>query len=315
MQISPKFISLRKYIQALILLVVLFLPFFQFYGFVNIRGNFYSWHIFGIPFADPLIGVQVLLQGLFFGFWPIGKLIFGGLFSLILAFFLGRIFCSWICPYGFLSELVWNFYAKKENIKIKITPWKWRILLVFLALCLGIFFGVPFLNQLSAPGLISLAPQEFWRLALSGMSIVSSATSALNSPSQEVLESASLASSYSLLVFIFIPLILLLVLEFIFKKRIWCSYLCPQALLLMLSARLGRSSKNPLSSMRIDWKGVHCTCKGKSPCADACSLNINPRTLEKKEDESDACINCGACVKSCAKVNTSTQQALTLKFK
>ncbi len=94
-----------------------------------------------------------------------------------------------------------------------------------------------------------------------------------------------------------------------------CSYLCPQALLLMLFARLGRHSKTPISVMQIKWESEKCNCKGRTPCAEICSLSLNPRTLGKKEAEKNACINCGDCVKECAKVKPSLKEkALNLGF-
>ncbi len=309
MQISPKLISLRPYIQASILLIVLLLPIIHFYGFVGIRGNFYAWHFLGVPFADPLNAVQLLLQGIVYGFWPAFTVLLGALFSLMVAFMFGRVFCSWLCPYGFLSEVVWKLHTMQAKAKNKLSSWTWRMILVGLALLLGVTLGIPILNQFSAPGLISLAPQEFWQVLLPELGLMHSGVSDMVVPPHVDKIASPLIALMQLMAFILCPVLFVLILEFIFQKRIWCAYICPQSLLLMLAARIGR--KSPVPVWQIHWQAEHCTCKGETPCAKACSLGINPRSLHKK-NEFDACINCGDCVKNCADINTKDKKALSL---
>ncbi len=303
MQVSPRFISLRPYIQLFILLMVLLLPIFYFYAYTGIRGNFYAWHILGIPFADPLNALQSLMQGAFNGFWPLSTLLVGALLSLLLAFFCGRIFCSWFCPYGYLSELVWKLNSKNTFAKAKISAWRLRIIVVLSALILGVILGIPLLNHMSAPGLISLAPQELWRVILPSMGLVhSGAEGAIILPPAVTPTESPLPNLFIMLFWMLSPVMIILILEYVLKKRLWCAYFCPQALLLMIAARLGRNKLIP--ALKIHWQATRCTCKGDNPCVKACSLGINPRVLHKKVQEYDACINCGACVKTCAQVST-----------
>ncbi len=314
MQISAKFLALRPYIQTLVLFLVLLLPVFYFCGYTDIRGNFYAWHIFGIPFADPLNAVQGLLQGIINGFWPLSTVFIGALLSLILALFCGRIFCSWLCPYGLLSELVWKITTNHSKRKSKAAVWRWRIIIVLSGLLLGFILGIPLLNHLSVPGLISLAPQEFWQVMLPSLGLVHSGVETVLPPAITPTVSP-LPNMLKMIAFMIGPVALLLCLELVLKKRFWCSYACPQALLLMLSSRLGYLS--PIPSLHISWRADHCNCKGGAhPCVDSCSLGLNPRTLHKKNLDRDACINCGDCVKACVKTNCNHEQnALHLETK
>ncbi len=308
MLISPKFISLRPYIQAAVLIIICLLPVAYFYGYTAIRGNFYAWHVFGIPFADPLNAIQSCIQGLMHGFWPNTTLILGALFSLLLAFLCGRIFCSWLCPYGFLSELIWKNHSTQS--KIKTNSWKWRIILATFGIILGAVIGIPLLNQLSGPGIISLAPQEFWRVVLLSLGIVHSGPQGeVIIPPAVVSTSTPLFDLFIMMSFMLSPVAIILISEYFLKKRIWCAYMCPQALLLMLATRLGRICKIFVPTCQINWQATYCTCKGKNPCVATCSLNLNPRTLHKNTLERDACINCGDCVKICAKVNEQNSNA------
>ena len=96
-----------------------------------------------------------------------------------------------------------------------------------------------------------------------------------------------------------------LVLELLTGKRLWCRYVCPQSVLLGLSARFfPRAGKG----LRIDWQAKRCSCGKDAPCRAACSLGLNPRNVEGPERRD--CTMCGDCVKACA----SKGGALCLKF-
>ena len=50
--------------------------------------------------------------------------------------------------------------------------------------------------------------------------------------------------------------------------------------------------------LRINWRAEKCTCKGKAPCQQACSLDLNPR--RKGGPERHDCTHCGDCVSTYA---------------
>ncbi len=315
MQIPKKIIDFRTYVQCFVFLMVIMLPVFYFYGYTSIRGNFYAWNFFGIPFADPLNAVQGIIQGILNGFWPLSSIILGALLSLGLAFFCGRIFCSWLCPYGFLSEFVWKIGGKKNISKSKTSAWKWRIILTICLLVIGTFLGIPLLNHISNPGLISLAPLEFWRVVLPNMGLLhSGAEGAIILPPAIIPSESPFPALFMMLLTMLSPVVIILFAEYLFKKRVWCAYICPQALLLMLAARLGHNKYIP--ALKVNWQAELCNCKGENPCTSSCTLGLNPRTLHKKALERDACINCGDCVKTCFNVNLEQKRiALSLETK
>ena len=61
-----------------------------------------------LTFSDPLAVFQVALKN---HYLPIGLLMGAGM-VLAIAFLLGTVFCSWICPFGLLSELVNSFSSR-----------------------------------------------------------------------------------------------------------------------------------------------------------------------------------------------------------
>ena len=97
-----RLLRLRRLVQVAVLLLLAALPWLNRDGFTGMKGSLFAFDFFGLPFADPLGAVQIGLSGIIPG-W---RLIAGALVVLAVALCLGRIFCSWFCPFGFLSELV-----------------------------------------------------------------------------------------------------------------------------------------------------------------------------------------------------------------
>ncbi len=80
-----------------------------------VYGNFLSFHFFKFPLADPLAVLQVTLKNAYF----YTDLLVGAGIALLLALFLGMVFCSWMCPFGLLSE--WGHQLHKRRKPRKTT--------------------------------------------------------------------------------------------------------------------------------------------------------------------------------------------------
>ena len=112
---------MRRAIQTGVAVLFVILPTLNQAGFNFIWGNFLNIHVSSLTFSDPLAVFQVTLKN---HYLPIGLLIGAGT-VLAISFFLGTVFCSWICPFGLLSELVNHFSSrawpgKFTNRKIQI---------------------------------------------------------------------------------------------------------------------------------------------------------------------------------------------------
>ncbi len=212
------------------------LPFANAAGYPQISGNFLSFDLFGLPLADPLASAQAALGGLS----AASSLLIGAGLALLLALCLGRIFCSWLCPYGLCSELIFSLRGKAGNTGRAGGIIRPLIAVLGLA-CVALFLPAPWLNQLSLPGWYSRAAQHaaFYGVALWGA-----------------------------LVFLALPAA-----EFVAGRRLWCRYLCPQSVLLSLMAVVP-------AGLRLRFAPKKCTCrKDDRVCLAACSLNLNPRAI------------------------------------
>lgn len=256
----------RKVSQIGALLVFAGLPFANARGWVTLSGNFLSFNLAGLPLADPLASAQALIGG-----WSFEtRLLTGAGLALLLALVLGRVFCSWICPYGLLSEWVSGL---RNRTKGGATRLMWIRFFLALAGLAAVTAALPFpgLNQFSMPGWYSRAVQmyAFYGITLRG---------ALVFPA-------------------------LLVVEMAAGRRFWCRYVCPQSVLISLAAAL------PVG-LRLHFNPRQCTCaRDDRACTASCSLGLNPRKPDAAHrlecsncgDCVDACRNRGKALSLCSR--------------
>ncbi|MFI3270657.1 MAG: 4Fe-4S binding protein [Pseudomonadota bacterium] len=333
MKIPVSILRLRPLVQFAIFGIMCALPWIHAYGWPSfmqgVTGTFYAMHLGPIPFADPLGAVQVLLAGEFAA-WPLWL---GGLLALALAFVFGRVFCAWVCPYGMLSEWLWTLRGiiikkpasetvpRYSDVK---RAWLWRLVLTVLGLAITGFGAIPVLNSISAPALISLVPSMATTTtgaAISGAGITASGVAGSGLTSSGIAAAGATSVTWAvgaasiIMATLAFP-ILLLFIEAIIGRRFWCAYACPQSLLLMAASWVGAKLSSKLGAkldwaIRVRWDTKACNCavtarkNGESfipataPCVQVCSLNLQPR--HKDGPDFAQCIQCGDCVKACAK--------------
>lgn len=240
----------RRASQLFIVLFFLALPVSNRLGQYEVLGNLASLQIGPIHMVDPATGISSILAARTVH----TTLITGFIIPFLLAFALGPVFCSWVCPWGFLSEGIDRLLKRRV---IKQWKWlgklRWTTLALFFLLSFGI--GVPLVATFSAPRLITQLPFEIIFLGA-----LSNGTLTL--------------------------LALLLLLEFVLPRRLWCRALCPVGSLLVL-LRLPWT-------MTIRWRRSTCEV-GKVLCVRNCPWNLDPRRMGWY----DGCTNCGGCIDAC----------------
>lgn len=252
---------LRLCVQCAVVLALCLLPWANAHGWTRIYGSFFALDVYGLPFADPLSVVQSLLQGAV----PAPALWWGAGLTLAIALMCGRIFCGWLCPYGLVSEWLWKWRGRagtRNPPNREMTRVWWRSALLLCGMGLSVV-GIPLLYSLSMPGGLSLLPLKIWY----GGTVA------------------------GLVVLLGLP-VLVLLLEGVTGRRWWCSYVCPQAVLLSWAAVAGKR----LWGLR--WQVRTCTCgKGQRPCEHSCSLGLAMR--QRGGPQRGECVHCLACVTAC----------------
>ncbi len=198
---------------------------------------------------------------------PAGLFIFVAI--IIVSFVFGKSFCSWICPIGFISELIGDFSYKFQKKVLKIKK----------AFALPRFLDYP-LRMLKYLLLAFFIYSIFFLMspeALLGF---------LNSPYNLVsdIKMYYFFADISRLALIIICALFVLS---IFIRNFWCRFLCPYGALFGLLSLL--------SPQKIKRKTN--TCIDCSLCAKACPSSI--KVDKVKTVFSDECTSCMNCVDAC----------------
>ncbi len=189
-------------------------------------------------------------------------------FLILLGVLLGRFICGFLCPFGWLQELLHKIPTKKISTK-KLKPLtyiKYAVLLLTVVLLPMLItndvgMGDPFFCKY-------LCPQGVLEGAIP--------LAAVNSGIRD-----ALGALFSWKLGILITMIVLSVLFY----RPFCKWLCP------LGAFYALLNKVSLLGMKVDkHKCVSC---GK--CAKACKMDVD---VTKSPDHTE-CIRCGMCVRAC----------------
>jgi polyferredoxin len=185
---------------------------------------------------------------------------------------LKKVFCSWMCPIGTLSESLWEFGRKLFGRNVRVPRW------------------------LDYP-LRSLKYILLFFFAFSVMGMDLSALKAfIYSPYNKVADIKMYLFFANISAFAFWT-IALLVVGSVVIQNFWCRYLCPYGALL---GALGW-----LSPFKVTRNAA--TCIDCQLCTKACPSSINVHTAGRVW--SDECMNCYACVESCPVKNTLLVQA------
>ena len=207
------------------------------------------------------------------GACPIGSSKFGFSyyitgFLILLGVLLGRFICGFLCPFGWLQELLHKIPTKKLSTK-KLKPLtylKYVILLLAVVLLPALVvndvgMGDPYFCKY-------ICPQG----VLEGAIPLSAVNEGIR---------AALGTLFTRKLVILIVVVVLSILFF----RPFCKWICP------LGAFYGLMNKVSLLGIKVD--GHKCVSCGK--CARVCKMDVEIL----KNPNSSECIRCGKCISSC----------------
>ncbi len=246
----------RRFSQVLVALFYLILPWINARGYRQVCGTLASLKIGPIDLTEPVAGLAAVLAG-----GRVSAVLLLGVAPVVgLALVAGPVFCSWVCPWGLISEGV-----DRLRQRLRPRPWQeraWvrvrvlRSAALASMLLVGAVLAVPLAAIISTPRLISVLPLEMVYLR-----VLSPVTSGL--------------------------LLGLLALEVAGPRRLWCRALCPVG-------ALANALRTP-KTLAVRFSPGRCLCPRLPLCHVHCSWGIDPRQARRF----DGCSNCLACVDGC----------------
>ena len=240
--------------------VLLFTNFFFFASFFFdiqlLEGSLSGSRLLGFHLADPLAALQVILASRIL---MINLVI--GVITIVVCYILlgGRAFCSWICPYHFLSELgekLYDLLKKRKRVKAHRFDRRIKYYLFGVFLALALATGYTVFETINPVAILS-------RAIVYGPSLMLLWVTAL------------------------------LIVEIVYSKRAWCRYFCPVGvsyrLIGVLSPLRIRWNRNNCSNCK--------RCSGVCLVPYVLTDSVNRGT--KEYVDSGSCTRCGLCVDVC----------------
>lgn len=251
-------------------------------GYVNgwIRGKIYTgntkkiclpglncYSCPGAIYACPIGSLQAVFgaRGYKFSLYVLG-------FIGLIGMFFGRLICGWICPFGFIQDLLYKIplFKKKKNLPGHnvLKYLKYVVLMVFVILLPLLLIdksgtGAPWFCEYICPDgtLIAGIP-----LAIAN---------------------AEIRSAIGWRFYLKLAILLAVIVSAIKAYRPFCKYLCPLGALYSIA--------NPISLYRYEINNEKCVKCGL--CQEACGMDIKVY----ETPNSPECIRCGKCKNVCPK--------------
>jgi len=191
-----------------------------------------------------------------------GDIMFFG-FLFILSFFVGRLFCGWICPAGALQDFCFDINKKPANNKLNWIKWiqviPWITFYVLLVISVGGFKQVDF----------------FYKRAF-GVSMI----------------------GLGEWVMYFMTVAIVFIMAILSGKRGFCHYLCWVSPFMIIGGKIRDSLKIP--SLRLITNPDLCNSCGL--CSRACPMSLPlDELIRNGEIGHSECTLCATCIDSCPK--------------
>lgn len=226
----------------------------------SVRGNTWSLQVGPLSLTDPLAGLDSLVAAKA----PVAALWVGLALPVLATVLLGRVFCSWVCPAGFLLELNDGLRSRVRRLARRPQLGLWRgdkYALLGAGLALAALLSAPLLGLVYAPAVLVREVHAWAFAAAAGAPFRAGVTWGT-----VFLLGIGLAELFA-------------------SRRAWCRALCPGGALYGLLGA-GRVARVAPPDARCDRCGQ---------CATACGMGLNPmRGVTGLE-----CDNCLACLSHC----------------
>jgi ferredoxin-type protein NapH len=244
--VAPRYTRWRRAAQLVFLLVYLALPFT---GATCVSGTLAALKIGAADLVEPAAALSAMLAARTVGL----ALLLGVAPVVLLAVVLGPVYCSWVCPFGLLSEAIDRL---RRRGRWTGRPWvrarRWRLASLAAFAVGSTALGLPLAAILAPPRLATALPLE--ARVLAGLPSVTTAL-----------------------------LLAALVVELAAPRRLICRALCP-------AGGIAALLRTPFT-MGPTFDRSRCRCGAEALCLQTCPWGVDPREM-RLHDGCTTCLAC-----------------------
>jgi len=296
-----KFNTLRRVVQ--------FLSFIFFSAIIFNLGSLalllpvlWTWGIEPNTVGDAFTALQFMLYNAVFPWLAIASF-------LIIGILLGKSFCGWICPFGFIQDL--TGFIKRKKMEISPRTHETMVYIKYAILVITLFVSVTFsasklmgtssgyesaLGIFAEAPFTALSPVETLFATLPKM-ILNFRNATIEIPFLDALSGiASLPPLFWVQFFIMIGVLVFSA----YVPRGWCKYFCPHGAIMAIM--------NKFSFLGLRRDLVKCVKGECRLCVEACPMNVRILDLPWEKFSDPECIYCLKCVDACP------DKAIKLKY-
>lgn len=225
-----------------------------------LEGTLSGSRLFGFHLIDPFVSLQVFLA---YHHIPINLILGTVTIVVFYLFFGGRAYCSWVCPYGLVSEIgekINRTLITKKIIKERKFDHRVKYLFWILFVALTFTSGYLVFESINIVGILSRALIYGWSAALSFVAVV-------------------------------------FLVEVFYSQRAWCRYVCP------VGVTYGALGWVSMEKIEWNDSCDHCgVCSTVCLVPHVLEITKKNAELEGKSHvfiQSGDCTLCGRCVEVC----------------
>jgi len=244
----------------------------------------------GVPqrtVSDAFSALQVMFYQRIFPWLPIASF-------LLTAVILGRALCGWMCPFGFIQDLLG--YVKKRHTRVSLRTHGGLVKVKYGILAAVLFISVTLAISLAAGvgksyetaiGVFAPAPFNALSPADTLFAILPRmASMVIYAP--EALIAGILSDP---LLWVRLTIMIAIIVLAVYVPRSWCRYFCPNGALMAVL--------NRFSFLGLKRDPLRCTRAGCHTCVDACPMMIRILELPWEKFTDPECIYCLKCIDAC----------------
>ncbi len=178
---------------------------------------------------------------------------------------IGRMSCGWVCPFGFIQDLMYKIKSKKYSIPSKYKYVKY-VVLISLVIVIPYKTGEMWFSKLCPAGtLFAGIPWAVWN------------------PVNMKTGFPVLPDGPGVLFYAAVLILLIFLIWFVVSKRPFCRLFCPMGAMLALFSRFS------MIQLEVDTR-----CDGCNRCNETCPMELDV-VFESNSEECIRCLECTKC--------------------